>query len=82
MSYTSKSWMESGNRTRGQYGCKPVMHRVSWDPETNGWIEDANGESWGAFDPDFGWMAPWPDADVVEDTEPEWRLGPVGWEVA
>ena len=68
MKHTARSYIEQGNLTRGQYGVKPVMVRVSFDYETSEWIEDATGHAWGAWDPDHGMMAPWPDDDVIEDT--------------
>jgi len=65
--YTAKSYLEDGNLTRGEHGVKPVLVRGRWSHRNGRWIEDPNGHSWGAFDPDFGWMAPWPKDDVVED---------------
>ena len=67
MQYTAKSYLESGNLTRGDYGVKPVLVRVRWLCLAERWIEDEDGYVFGAFDPDFGWMAPWPPDDVIED---------------
>jgi len=67
MTYTAKSYLENGNLTRGQYGVKPVLVRVSFSDEWGEWEEDSAGTCWGAFDLDFGWIAPWPVDDVVEE---------------
>lgn len=51
------------NLTRGQYGVTPRPERVAWDAEINDWRADPDGDTWGCWDPDFGWQAPW----TVED---------------
>lgn len=64
--FVAKSFIESGNRTRGQFGGIPKLERVSFDYEMNKWKSDEAGSAWGAWDIDFGWIAPWPENDVEE----------------
>lgn len=68
----AKSFVENGNLTRGQYGEGPVLEKVVWDAEENGWriateSDPESLQSWGAWDATFGWQAPWPDDDVVNE---------------
>jgi len=74
MKTIARSYLESGNLTRGNYGNTPRPVPVTW--EDGEWRQDmtvkiadavANPSAhvWGAWDSDYGWMAPWPSNDVA-----------------
>lgn len=74
MSKITKSFLETGNLTRGEFGDIPRPVKVIWDPEINGYRkatadDRADWQEWGCWDSDFGWIAPVPEDDVVDNTE-------------
>ena len=84
----AKSYLEHGNLTRGQYGEIPRPVPVEWNPEEGRWVpvdvdilealREKERYTWGAFDSDWGYMAPWDAGDVVADSEvcphPDWAV--------
>jgi hypothetical protein len=66
---TQTTITQNGNfGTRGDYGSPVrILHAVVWDNECGGWREaseeEVSGAVWGAWDADYGWMAPWTPSD-------------------
>lgn len=72
----AKSYIESGNLTRGQFGKVPHPVPVKWINKHQMWVKDESVSletalknpkdyTWGCWDSDAGWMAPWPDDDIT-----------------
>ena len=65
-----KSYLEAGNLTRGEFGDKPVPEKVIFDSEVNGYRRSIADDPedlqvWGCWDSEFGWIAPWPESDII-----------------
>ena len=73
----AQSFIEHGNLTRGQFGDIPHPIPVEWnldrweaiDVDLKIAAQNAHAYTWGAWDSDFGFMAPWPANDIVYTEE-------------